>query len=92
MQDFDFQFCEFIDHDMCFITYADFCNKCKTIKELYKPLNKYQKRFYKWYLYSNINMTEYLKNIIWEYLNDYDENGFELLRIKRIQEKRKRGK
>lgn len=69
MQDFDFQFCEFIDHDMCFITYDDFCNKCKVIKELYSLLNKYQKRFYKWYVYANIHMREMHKNIIWQYLN-----------------------
>ena len=69
MKDEDFQFCEFIDYNMSFITYDDFCKKCKLIKELYQPLSKYQKRFYKWYVYANIHMREVHKNAIWNYLN-----------------------
>ena len=81
MTNFDFQFCEFIDYEMSFITYSDFCNKCSDIKLLYKELNKYQKRFYKWYVYANIHMKENLKNIIWQYLNVDDINCYlELLK------------
>lgn len=81
MTDFDFEFCDFIDLEMSFITYNDFCSKCKTIKELYKPLNKHQKRFYKWYVYANIHMKEMHKNAIWEYLN-FDDTIYYLDLIK----------
>ena len=83
MTDFDFQFCDFIEVEMSFITFDDFINKCTDIKQLYKQLNKYQKRFYKWYVYANIHMKDHLKNIIWEYLNIDDINYYiELLKYK----------
>ena len=83
MTDFDFQMCEFIDIEMSFITYDDFINKCSDIKQAYQQLNKYQKRFYKWYVYANIHMKEPLKNIIWQYLNVNDINYYlELLKFK----------
>ena len=69
MTDFDFQFCDFIEVEMSFLTYDDFINKCSDIKQAYQGLNKYQKRFYKWYVYANIHIREQLKNTIWEYLN-----------------------
>ena len=75
MENVDFEFCEFIEWNMCYITYSDFCNKCKTIKKMYQELNQGQKRFYKWYVYSNINMRETYKNAIWEYLNQ-DETEY----------------
>jgi len=76
MEDFDFEFCEFIEYNMRYITYPDFCNKCVLIKKMYQDLNKYQKRFYKWYVYSNIHMREMHKNAIWEYLNFNDMNYY----------------
>lgn len=84
MTDFDFQFCDFIEVEMSFITYDDFINKCKNIKQLFQQLNKYQKRFYKWYVYSNIHIkNENIKNAIWEYLNFNDINYYlELLKFK----------
>lgn len=72
MEDFDYNFCEFIEVEMSFITYKDFCNDCKCIKESYNKLNKMQKRVYKWYVYSRITMNINLKNKIWEYLNCND--------------------
>lgn len=83
MTDFDFQICEFIEVEMSYITFDDFLNKCKDIKELYNSLNKYQKRFYKWYVYANIHMKDQHKNAIWEYLNLDDINCYiELLKYK----------
>lgn len=83
MTDFDFQFCDFIEVEMSFLTYDDFINKCSDIKQSYQSLNKYQKRFYKWYVYANIHIREQLKNLIWEYLNINDINYYlELLKYK----------
>lgn len=81
MTDFDFQMCEFIEVEMSFITYRDFVNKCVSIKRLYKQLNKYQKRFYKWYVYANIHIREQLKNAIWQYLN-FDDTYYYIELIK----------
>lgn len=84
MTDFDFRWCEFIDIEMSFITFEDFLNKSKTIKEIYQSLGLQQKRFYKWYVYANIHIkSEQVKNAIWEYLNFNDVNCYlELLKFK----------
>lgn len=84
MQEFDFSECEFIDEAMKYYTYDDFCQQCKTIRALFNVLTKNGKRFYLWYVYANIHMNETFKNKIWDYLNGYDENGFELLNARRI--------
>jgi hypothetical protein len=81
MEEFDFRWCEFIDIEMSFVTFEDFLNKCTTIKEIYKELGRYQKRFYKWYVYANINIKEVVKNAIWEYLN-YDDVYYYLELVK----------
>lgn len=72
--------CKFIDNEMQFITYIDFCENRKAIKQLFKSLSTNGKLFYKWYVYANIHTNEFYKNKIWDYLNDYDEYGIELLK------------
>ena len=73
----DFEFCEFVEWNMCYITYQDFCKKRYVIKKMYRDLDDYKKRFYKWYVYANINMKETFKNAIWEYLN-FDDTEYTL--------------
>ena len=84
MEDNNFFVCEFIENYMWFNTYFDFCDRREEIKDTYKLLNAREKRFYRWYVYSNVFMKETFKNAIWEYLNDYDVHGFELMRLRRI--------
>ena len=79
----DFSECEFIDEAMKYYTYFDFCRDRQSIRALFIVLNKQGKRFYLWYVYANIHMDLIHKNAIWDYLNGYDENAFELLRLKR---------
>lgn len=76
---FDFNDCKFIDEQLRFLTYKDFCRNRILLKLSYKTLSPSAKIFYKWYVYANINMDELKKNYIWDYLNDYDD-GTELLR------------
>lgn len=76
----DFSECRFIKEEMQFITYVDFCRNRRAIKNMYKYLSRDAKQFYKWYVYANIHMTEFFKGKIWDYLNDYDEQGIELLK------------
>lgn len=78
----DFSECRFIDDNMRYYTYIDFYNKRKKIKKMYSELSNDGKLFYKWYVYANIHMNETYKNLIWDFLNNYDDNGFELLRYK----------
>lgn len=80
----DFSQCRFIAREMWFITYIDFCDNRRGIKRLYNELDRDGKEFYKWYVYANIHMKEFYKNAIWDYLNDYDPNGVELMRISRF--------
>ncbi len=75
----DFSVCEFINENMWFFTYNDFCENRFAIKKLYNELDRNGKRFYMWYVYSNVRINEALKNAIWDYLNEYDPKGFELM-------------
>lgn len=80
----DFSICEFIEENMWFFTYYDFCDNRIQIKQLFDKLTRQQKCFYKWYIYANIHMNEIFKNKIWDYLNEYDKYGNELMRAKRF--------
>ena len=79
----DFCECRFIDEAMWFYTFFDFCDNRKSLKRLFATLTKDGRLFYKWYVYSNIHMNIQFKNAIWDYLNNYDPHGIELLRLKR---------
>jgi len=72
MSSVDFEFCKFIDKELCFVTFLDFYRNRKILKFFYENLDNNAKLFYKWYVYANIFINEYGKNIIWEYLNNND--------------------
>lgn len=80
----DLSVCKFIKEEMWYYTYYDFCNSRKLIKSLYKKFSDNEKLLYKWYVYANIHMDMVYKNAIWDYLNDFDENGTELIRLVRF--------
>ena len=80
----DLSVCKFIKEEMWYYTYYDFCNSRKLIKSLYKIFSDNEKLLYKWYVYANIHMDMAYKNAIWDYLNDFDENGTELIRLVRF--------
>lgn len=79
MKDVDFSVCPFIKDELCFLTYNDFCRNAKILKLFYEAMEDDAKIFYKWYVYSNIHMDEYFKNLIWEYLNGGEEQYIELI-------------
>lgn len=58
-------------------SYNDFCIRCSNIKTLYLNMNDLEKRIYKNYIYS-LKMRNFLKDIIWEYLND-DKDNFAIM-------------
>ena len=67
----DFYTCEFIEKEMWFHTFNDFCDARHGIKQLYKQLDNRGRRMYMWYVYANVHMNEQFKNYVWDYLNDY---------------------
>lgn len=71
MRNFDFDFCEFIESNLSFITFNDFCQNRHAIKKQFDTFKRSQKRFYMWYIYANIHINEKFKNYIWDYLNGY---------------------
>lgn len=79
MKDIDFSICPFIENVLCFLNYYDFCKNAKIIKAYYDGLENDAKRFYKWYVYANIHMTEYYKDKIWDYLNCSDPEYYTIL-------------
>lgn len=83
MNNIDFSICPYIEQQMWFITYNDFCDRRKGIKRLFEEMNIDQQIFYKWYVYSNVHCAEQFKNAIWDYLNQSDiEYELELTRLK----------
>ena len=80
----DFSECSFIEGEMKYYTYYDFVRNRNVIKKMYQLLSKNGKIFYKYYVYANIHMNETYKNAIWDYLNGYDDDGFELVRMARF--------
>lgn len=85
MEQYDFSICKFIDEEMWFFTYYDFCDNRHNIKQLFETLDKNQKLFYKWYIFANIHMNETYKNAIWDYLNQFEEYyEINLLNLKRF--------
>ena len=79
MKDIDFSTCPFIRDELRFLTYFDFCKNAKILKAYYEALEVNAKIFYKWFVYSNIHMTEYFKDRIWDYLNNPDDEYYTLL-------------
>ena len=80
----DYLNCEFIEKRLRFITYEDFCRNCKLIKFIYNTLDNNMKKFYKWYVYSNIFIDEVgKKDLIWNFLNYDDEMIYNVLISKR---------
>lgn len=79
MKDIDFSTCSFIRDELSFLTYFDFCKNAKILKAYYDALDKDGKIFYKWYVYSNVHMTEFFKDKIWDYLNNPDEEYYDIL-------------
>lgn len=68
---FDFTECDFINSEMKFYSYPDFCNNCNAIKRLYEnSLSKYGKIFYRWYVFANVNITLQQKHKVWAFLNN----------------------
>lgn len=83
MTDFDFSDCEFIENEMKFYTFTDFCRNRYALKRLYRLLSRNGRIFYKYYVYANTHMATNFKNRIWDYLNDYIEDA-ELLAIEKM--------
>lgn len=65
----DFSECAFIEKEMWYYTYYDFCDNCDSIKYLFNKLSFCGKIFYRYYVYANIHMRDTFKNAIWDFLN-----------------------
>ena len=80
MIDTDFSECRYINDNLIFLFYKDFCKDCYIIKRQYQKLSKDGKIFYKYYIYSNIHTTIGEKNAIWNFLNNTGEEFQDELR------------
>ena len=63
----------------------DFYPNKENIKEIYNNLTKEEKKIYKMYVYSLPFMEDNIKDLIWEYLNGWEETLFELSKKYREQ-------
>lgn len=75
---------------LIFYSLLDFYTKKDEIKKIYKSLSLDDIKAYKKYVYSTCFEREYVKDLIWEYLNDWEESYDKLAReytLKRRKQK-----
>ena len=63
----------------------DFYPRKEEIKEQFEELTIDERILFKKEVYSLCFEKEHVKDLIWEYLNDYDENGIDLAREFRLK-------
>ena len=68
-----------MDRGLVFYSILDFFPRRKEIKVIYKSLNLSDKKMYKKYVYSICFEREYVKDLIWEFLNDWEESYEKLM-------------
>lgn len=68
-----------MDRDLVFYSILDFFPKRKEIKAIYKSLSLTDKINYKKFVYSICFEREYVKDLIWEFLNDWEESYEKLM-------------
>lgn len=82
---------EFLDKDLKYYTFDEFCSKNRLIKYKFEQLTDTQKAIYHLYIYANQHMTQTYKDRIMEYLmEDCDEE--ELYKILQFYKPRYRNK
>ena len=77
-----------IDKRLEFYSLVDFYPKKDRIKQVFEDLSLEDKRVYKMYVYSLCFETEYIKDLIWEYLNGWQEGIFDLAKEYRIKKQK----
>lgn len=65
--------------ELVFYSILDFYPKRKEIRTIYKSLSLEDRKLYKHYVYSICFEKEYVKDLIWEYLNDWEESYMKLI-------------
>ena len=84
---------DIIDKDLQFYSFIDFFKKKDKIKEKYKTLSIRDVQIYKMYVYSLCFETEHIKDIMWEWLNDNEEQINSMIFIEyRARQRRNRRK
>lgn len=79
-----------MDKRLVFYSILDFFPKRYKIKEIYDTLSLNDKKLYKNYVYSICFEKEYVKDLIWEFLNDWELSYEKLIQeyfIKRRKQK-----
>ena len=64
----------YMDKKLVFYSILDFFPRRDEIKEIYKSLCFNDKKYYKKYVYSMCFEREFVKDLIWEFLNDWEES------------------
>ena len=66
----------------------DFFPNREIIRNIFQSLNKEEKRVYKMYVYSLPFMEDNVKDLIWEYLNYWQESQSDLAKKYRLQKEK----
>lgn len=74
-----------MNKNIMYYSLIDFFPKKEEVKKIYLDMNKEEKYTYKMYVYSLCFENEYSKDLIWEYLNGYEESLAELCKEYRVR-------
>lgn len=77
-----------IKKEMRFYGFLEFCQNKENLKNYYQELSVDEKYEYKMYVYSLCFETEDIKDLMWEYLNGWEESVFELMNKYRIKKQK----
>ena len=77
-----------IDEKLKFYGLLDFYPRRFELRDLYQEKTTDEKIIYKMFVYSLCFEREYVKDLIWEFLNGWDEGQFELSKERRIRLKK----
>lgn len=67
----DFWNCRFVYEGLYFFTFDEVVEDIQAIKRIYQHLTDNQVYLYRWYVYAHYNLSNYQKNLLWDFLNDF---------------------
>ena len=77
--------------ELAFYSYSQFCERCEWLREKYLNLSYADKYIYKLFVYSISDINLYLKDMIWEYLNEDESSDYYVSKEELLSRKRVKG-
>lgn len=77
--------------ELAFYSYKQFCDRCEWLRDKYLNLSYEDKYIYKMFVYSISDISLYLKDTIWEYLNEDEDSMYYVSKEELLSRRRVKG-